>query len=207
MFHRQKLRKLHRISASIIAAYIILHMLNHIVGLAGQQLHMDFMAAIRPLYRNQIVEPLLLILLSFQVGSGLAMVVRGWRERHGRVAWAQAISGLYLAAFLLNHVISVLVGRSVLQLDTDFRFAAAGMHVSPYIWFFAPYYALAVTALFTHIGCAIFWRLRADYPLEATRSLAVISVIGFVLGIMIMLSLSGFLYSVDISERYLRMYQ
>ena len=115
--------------------------MKHIIGLTGQQQHMDFMAALRLLYRNPMVEQLLLALCVFQVGTGLTMIVLGWRARLGKVAWAQAISGIYFVLFLMNHVTSVLVGRAALSLGTDFRFAAAGMYVSPFQWFFAPYYA------------------------------------------------------------------
>ena len=206
MSDRLDLRRFHRLSAIIIATYLVFHILNHIIGLAGQQQHIDFMNAIRPFYRNPIVEPVLLLFLVFQISSGLTMVVRNWRDRKGKVAWAQAISGIYLAAFLLNHVTSVLIGRSVLGLDTDFRFAAAGMQVSPFQWFFAPYYALAVTALFTHIGCALYWRADGSTHGAARRILAVMSATGAVLGVLIVLSLSGRLYPIDIPDSYLAPY-
>ena len=73
-----------------------------------------------------------------QSATGASLAVKGWRERRGLIAWAQAISGLYLAAFLLIHVSAVAVGRLALELDTDFRFAAAGFHVVGWPWFFAP---------------------------------------------------------------------
>jgi succinate dehydrogenase/fumarate reductase cytochrome b subunit len=204
---RLAFRRFHRFSAMMLAAYLALHMLNHIVGLAGQQQHIDFMDTIRPLYRNPIVEPLPFLLLVFQIGSGLTMVARGWRERKGKVAWAQAISGIYLALFLLNHVTAILVGRSILRLDTDFRFAAAGMHVPPFEWLFAPYYAFAVAALFTHVGCAVYWQSYDASPSAARRYLAVLSISGTALGISIALALSGHLYPVNIPDSYLATYQ
>lgn len=206
MYDNLRLRRFHRFSAFAIAAYLILHLSNHIVGLAGQQYHQDFMVAIRPIYRNPVVEPLLLVFLLFQIGSGMTMVVRSWRTRRGWVAWAQALSGAYLAVFLLNHVISVFIGRYALSLDTDFRFAAAGMHVSPFEWFFAPYYFLSIAALFTHVGCAFYWQLHSNNLRAARIGLFAFSAGGMIFGIAMVASLGGVLYPVDIPDAYLSTY-
>lgn len=206
MQDRLWLRHLHRLSAILLGCYLILHLANHIFGLAGQDQHIRFMAAIRPLYRNAIVQPLLLALLLFQISSGATMVVRGWRARRGRVAWTQAISGLYLAAFILNHVLSVLAGRWALGLDTDFRFAAAGMHVLPLQWIFVPYYWLGVVALFTHVGCAIYWSLIERDPRTARLALGGLAFTGMLLGGAIVAALAGALFPVTIPAKYLATY-
>ena len=153
---RRKLPIFHGVSAAVVGIFILAHMANHVVGLWGQEQHVAFMQALRPLYRNAVVEPALLALFTAQIVSGTTMVVRGWRDRQGSVAWLQAGSGIYLAAFVMFHAIAVLSGRLALGLDTDFRFAAAGFHVPAWPLFFWPYYALAVFALFMHIGCAIY---------------------------------------------------
>jgi hypothetical protein len=89
------------------------------------------------------------------------MVVSGWRRRRGAVSWLQAGAGAYLGFFLLVHVGAVLYGRVSLSLDTNFYFAAAGFHVPPFPYFFAPYYFLGVAALFTHLGAA-YWRAKSS---------------------------------------------
>lgn len=63
-------------------------------------------------------------------------------------------SGACVALFLAIHVGAVLVGRAG-GLDTNFYFAAAGLHVWPAVLLFAPHYFLAVAALFVHLGCAL----------------------------------------------------
>lgn len=68
----------------------------------------------------------------------------------------------YLPFFLVVHVAAVVVGRSALGLDTNFYFAAAGFHVWPFGLFFGPYYFLAVITLFTHLGCAAYWRTQSQ---------------------------------------------
>lgn len=204
---RVSLRALHRTSALLLLAFLGLHMVNHAVGLAGQTQHIEFMATVRPLYRNPVVESLLLALLAFQALSGLTMVVWGWRQRRGVVAWLQAASGLYLAAFLLNHVGSVLYGRAGLALDTNFNFAAAGFHVPGLSWFFAPYYFLAIASLFTHLGCAAYWLTLVRSKRLATVLLITLVSTGVAFGALMVAALSGRLYPVDIPARYLHTYQ
>jgi succinate dehydrogenase/fumarate reductase cytochrome b subunit len=196
------LRALHRSSACVLIVFAILHIGNHLAALHGIHTHLAVMEALRGIYRRPAVEVLLLFLASFQAVSGLAMVVRGWAARHGRVAWLQALSGTYLAIFLVVHVGAVLFGRSALGLDTNFYFAAAGFHVPPYGWFFAPYYFLAVLALFAHLGCAFYWWQRARAPRRARAGLFAALVAGSIASLAICLSLAGLLRPVFIPAEY-----
>ena len=120
------LRTLHRSSAILIALFAFVHIANHLAGMAGVATHIAFMDAARLVYRNLVVEIVLLMCVAFQVGSGLTLALRGWRLRRGFVPWLQALSGAYLSFFLLVHVGAILSGRVLLNLDTNFYFAAAG---------------------------------------------------------------------------------
>lgn len=193
---RNRLRALHRLSAAAIGAFIALHLANHLAVLGGQDAHVAIMDALRPLYRQPLIEAALLAALVWQIGSGAVMVIRGWRDRRGIVGWAQALSGLYLAAFLVIHVSAVLAGRAQ-GLDTDFSFAAAGIHAG-YAWFFVPYYALAVIAVSVHVACAAYW-LLPRWPLVAKG----IALAGLIAAAVIVAGLAGLLFPVDIAPEYL----
>jgi len=197
-----RLRALHRASAFVVIAFVLLHIGNHLVSLYSVAAHLAVMEALRALYRQPVVEGLLLGCVAFQAGSGLWMVARGWRGRVGRVAWLQALSGAYLAFFLLVHVGAVLMGRAVFGLDTNFFFAAAGFHVPPFGWFFAPYYTLAVAALFAHMGCALFWQWQAAAPARARAGLALALVAGVGASLAISLSLAGLIQPVEVPAVY-----
>jgi succinate dehydrogenase/fumarate reductase cytochrome b subunit len=84
------LRNLHIASAVLITAYAIVHLVNHVVGLAGVDAYIALMNALRAIYRHPFVEGLLLVAVAVQVCSGLSFVVRGWKQRRGFVAWLQA---------------------------------------------------------------------------------------------------------------------
>jgi hypothetical protein len=159
----------------------------------------------RTVYRQPVIESLLLACVAFQGASGMWFVVSRWRQRDGAVAWLQAISGSYLVLFLLIHVAAAMYGRHTLGLDTNFYYAAAGMHVDPFQYFFVPYYFLAVVALFVHIGCAIYW----TGPLSVrhrTRAVAVPAALGVGVSMLIVLSLAGHIQPFQVPAKYLSTY-
>ena len=204
---KPKFRLFHRASALLLATFLIIHIINHVVGLSGQANHIEFMRTIRPIYRHPIIEPMLLALFAVQIATGATMAMKGWQERRGTVAWVQALSGLYIAAFLLIHVSSVVMGRVALGLDTDFRFAAAGFHVAGWPWYFIPYYFLAVFGLFVHVGCALYWKLGAGSRRSGRIALVALAGLGAVLGVAFVASMAGLLHPVVIPLEYLATYQ
>lgn len=196
------LRKLHALSAIFVTAFVCLHIANHLVALAGASSHITFMEAARVVYRQPAVELAILFAVAFQIPSGLSFVVRGWRKRHGLVPWLQAISGAYLAVFLIIHVSAILFGRTVLHLDTNFYYAAAGFHVEPYQLFFAPYYFLAVVALFIHLGCAAYRQTQSYSPFVRTLTVIIPSAIGLVASLLIVFALAGNLVPFEVPAKY-----
>jgi hypothetical protein len=193
--HVTLLRAVHRSSAMFIAAFALAHLANHLVALSSIGAHIAFMETLRTVYRHGLVEAVLLSCVTIQVLSGAWLVLRRWNQRKGA-------SGAYLAFFLLIHVSAVLFGRSALGLDTNFYFAAAGFHVPPYQYFFAPYYFLAVLALFTHLGCAAYWRVGPRPPAARMLALALPMAVGSVIALLIVLSLAGLLRPVDVPAKY-----
>ncbi|MDN2697774.1 hypothetical protein O0882_15755 [Janthinobacterium sp. SUN073] len=135
------------------------------------------------------------------------MALRRWKERSGFVAWLQAGSGIYLALFLLFHVSAVLFGRTALKLDTNFYYAAAGFVRMPYALFFAPYYFLAVHALFMHLGCAAYWQVKTRSPMVRRLAMGIPAGVGLVVALLIDLALAGMLHPLDIPAKYLTIYQ
>ncbi len=196
------LRKLHGTSALIIAVYACVHIANHLVGMGGIEAHIAFMRAARLVYRFPGLEVLLLSAIAFQIYSGLTSVIRGWKQRQGFIPWLQAGAGAYLVFFFFIHVSAVLLGRTVLHLETNFYFAAAGFHVPPFQFFFAPYYFLGVLGLFTHLGCALYWRLQARSRPARILAVALPSSVGFVVSLLIVLSLAGAFYPVQVPPEY-----
>ncbi|WP_334078450.1 hypothetical protein [Microbulbifer sp. M83] len=201
------LHTLHRSSAVIIALFAIFHIANHGFAVAGVEAHIQLMENLRQVYRLPLVEALLIGCVLFQVCSGLYFVARRFGQRQDFFDRLQAISGCYLAFFLLVHVSAVLFGRSVLGLDTNFFYAAAGMHVFPYSLFFLPYYFLAVAAIFAHLACAAHWLLRNRMGAVARDRLGYgMCVAGLLLSAVIITAFSGGFSAVEIPGEYLATY-
>ncbi|WP_394234525.1 hypothetical protein [Pseudomonas anguilliseptica] len=198
---------LHRLSACLIGSFITIHLLNHLLALGSIDAHISFMKSFRQLYRIPVIEALLLSGILFQVGSGLQLIKNRWGERRGFYARLQAISGGYLAFFLINHIAAVLFGRTLLGLDTNFYFAAAGLHISPFQLFFVPYYYLAVLAIFAHVACALHWLSRERFTLEKRNRLGfLIIAIGALLSLLITLAMAGVFYPMEIPTQYAGFY-
>jgi succinate dehydrogenase/fumarate reductase cytochrome b subunit len=197
-------RRLHRSAAVVVGLYVLVHLANHLAALRGIEAHIAFMRALRQFTRVPAVEALLLACVAFQAGSGLRLILRRRGQRRLLFDRLQAWSGVYLAFFLLVHVVSVLAGRAVLGLDTNFYYAAAGLQVRPYPLFFVPYYGLAVAALFVHLCCVLRRRLPAAWPLALRERLAWTGMAaGAVLAVLIVAAFSGIFYAIDLPPAYL----
>lgn len=155
------MKRLHTLAGSLIAVFIVAHLLNHLSAWWGESVHLATMEQLRRVYRHPIVEGLLLAAVLLQVVSGLRLCWqhRGLARARGshppnisnwrRLQWW---SGLYMAFFLVNHLGAIMVGRHLLELDTNLYFGAAGLNSFPAILFFGPYYSLGILAFFAHLS-------------------------------------------------------
>jgi succinate dehydrogenase/fumarate reductase cytochrome b subunit len=195
-------RRLHRAAAIVAGSYVLVHLANHLLALKGIGAHLAFMEAARKITRIPAIEALLLLAVVVQAGSGLRLLWRRRGQRRLPFGRLRALSGAYLAFFLAVHVVSVLFGRAVLHLDTNFYFAAAGLQVGPYPLFFVPYYGLAVAALFVHLACAAR-RLAGGLAAATRERLAWGGIaLGAVAAVLIVASFSGVFYPVDLPPAY-----
>lgn len=195
------LHRLHRASAALIGLYLLAHLANHLAAVGSVASHIAFMDAVRRVSRVPLLEALLLACVLFQAVSGLVLVARRRGERQALFDRLQALSGLYLAFFLLVHVGSVLAGRVVQGVDTNFYFAAAGLHVAPFPLFFFPYYGLALLALGVHLAAAFHYLARGRIS-GAARTRIAYACIGAacVLAGLILAAFGGLLYPVTIPD-------
>lgn len=146
------MRKLHGFSGILITLFTGIHLFNHAWSLLGAEAHIALMNKLRMVYRNVFVETILLAAVLIQLVSGLKLVKQHRKTAVSFFEKLQVWTGLYLAVFFLFHVGAVLVGRSILQLDTNYYFGVAGLVTFPFSLFFIPYYSLAIISFFGHIA-------------------------------------------------------
>ena len=153
----------HGISASaILILFIAPHLANHSAGIFSGMAHLDFMKSARLEYRNEIVEPLLLVLILFQVASGVTLIQRRLRMAGDFTGTLQTMTGAYAGIYLLAHLIAVF-GARYHGTDTDWNWLTnhdrsmlsnlAGLRLIGHYWF-------GPVAILTHLGCGLRLVLR-----------------------------------------------
>jgi hypothetical protein len=154
------LRVAHGISAVVILLiFLVPHITNHLTAIWNVDVHKMVMQALRHVYRTDIVQAILVTLFIFQIVTGLIL----WRARMHVVAdlfaTLQTTAGMYLAIYIVSHMIAVFVlGRTVMKVDTDFLFASGaptGLVHDAWNVRLIPHYSLAVWALFIHLACGL----------------------------------------------------
>ena len=150
------LRFVHGITAAILAVYVLFHLANHLFGLLGPEWHHRVMELGRRVYRAQLIEPLLVAAMLFQIATGVDLF-RRWTSRPlDAFRVFQLASGLYLAIFILGHMNSVFIfARRYLRIETDWSFATGGptgLIVDPWNVRLIPHYWLGTFFVLTHLA-------------------------------------------------------
>ena len=154
-----RLRIAHGVAALFILMFVAFHLTNHLTGLFGPASHARVMAIGRTVYRARIVEPVLVILLLFQVASGVRLAWRWSARPLDGARLIQVGSGAYLAAFILTHLNSALVSaRWVHGTPTDWAWASGapdGLLMDAWNIRLLPHYALGVFFVIAHLFCGL----------------------------------------------------
>lgn len=197
------LKKLHFITGLTITGFVGLHLFNHLVSINGADKHMEVMNALRPIYRNIIIETLLILAVIIQIFSGIRLFSINRKRATTFFDKLQLWSGLYLALFLVIHLSAVFVGRLVLHLDTNFYFGVAGLNSFPANLFFIPYYALTILSFFGHIAAIHCKKMKQ--PILGLTPIAqskLIIAFGIVLTIIVFYGLTNHFNGVVIPKEY-----
>lgn len=197
------MKRVHYFSGLFITAFIGLHLFNHLMALGGPERHISIMESLRLVYRNPVVELILLLAVIVQVISGIRLMVKRWRKSTSFFERLQVWSGLYMAIFLLFHVTAVCVGRMVLDLDTNIYFGAAGLNAFPACLFFIPYYSLAILAFFGHVAAIHALKMKNRLgDLRAKRQGKVVLVVGIIVAVLCFYGLTNGFTGMDIPSEY-----
>lgn len=190
-------RRAHRRLAAFLGLFLLLHFAAHFAALESRQLQELVLHAGRSIYRIPVVEAALVASFAAQIALGIGLL-RGIAGRKRKDRWhhAQFLSGCYLAAFIVMHTGAALLTRWLAGLDTNFYWPAGTLILAPLKYGFAPYYALAVTALVTHLVAALHFRHPRRWHLPALA-------VGPAAALAILLAYSGSLYPVKLPGDYL----
>lgn len=156
-----RLRVMHGAAAVlIVVAFLIAHFGNHLVALVGTQVHVAVQDVLRLWYRSYVIEPVIVALFLFQVGSGLTLAFIYRFAQGDRFRTLQVATGIGILAFLLAHMtVLLLFARWQLNLDTNWNFATSartgGLLGNANNARQVPYYLFAVMATVAHLACGL----------------------------------------------------
>jgi hypothetical protein len=109
---RRKLAMAHAVSAcAILAVFLLMHLGNHLVGLWSGAAHIEVMSVVRRVYRNAVVEPVLVALIAFQIVSGVLLLRRRLAGPSDVYSVIQALTGFYVAVYFVGHMIAAFSAR------------------------------------------------------------------------------------------------
>lgn len=166
-----RFRPVHAGSALVLATFALAHIFNHSVAIVSLEANRTVLTALRLAYRQDVAQTILIAAVAVQVFTGLAMVWKYYLRRAAPLRNLQLISGLYLAVFLISHLITVFTTRSR-GIDTDFVWAShapGGLLASLSSVSLLPRYSLAVLAVFVHLACQARWNLGRVLSHSAAR--------------------------------------
>lgn len=152
-------RVLHGIAGAVVLLYVGFHIVNHLFGLIGPEAHATVMDLGRKIYRAPSIEPLLVALMLFQVGSGLYLAWRWSVTALDFEKTFQVASGFYLSVFILGHMNSVfLYARTYLGIPTGWAFATGaptGLIHDAWNIRLLPHYLLGVFFVLAHLSSGL----------------------------------------------------
>jgi len=179
------LRVTHGTSALLmVLIFLAWHLLNHASAAFSPEFNQATMSTLRKWYRSDLVQPVLVTLMLFQVVSGVILVLRATAGRSDLYRTLQTSTGAFLAAFIVSHLNAVFIlGRAVTKVDTTFLWASgAPVGLLPDAWNvrLIPHYSLGVWFVITHMGLGLRGVLLAHRvsPLAADRVAWGVSALG-----------------------------
>jgi succinate dehydrogenase/fumarate reductase cytochrome b subunit len=163
-----RLLYVHRLSALLLTVFVLAHVLNQAIAFVSLSSYTAMRNVMRVASQQPISYAVIVGAVAIQMATGAAIGMRNVRA--GALASnLQAVSGWYLAAFLLSHVFSVfLFGLPAVATPTAAPASGSiNLLVNARAAAQLPYYVLSVAAFLFHVG--VYARLAAlAYLAEAS---------------------------------------
>ncbi|MEO9970099.1 MAG: hypothetical protein ABJG15_09810 [Hyphomonadaceae bacterium] len=201
---QSRLVKAHRLIALGLVTFLITHLSIHLTAIAGPETHIALLTRFQIVYRNWLVEPLLIIAILVQIFIGGKLIWRRWKQPNkGFWGWTQILSGGYIAIFLIMHSSAALTTRYIVGLDTNFYWAASTLNIDPLQFFFAPYYFFGIVSIFAHLGAAMHFGWKGKGGIASWCVLGA----GVIIAVLIVSTFGGVFYDIQLPTGYLEYFE
>ena len=150
-------------TALIVAAYVVMHLLNHAVGLVSLEAMEATRRVMRLLWGNPVVNPILL--LAFLTHFLLALVALYRRATLRMPAWeaVQIGFGLLILPLILIHVIGTRGVRTFLDVDVTYQYVISVLYVTDPMRGIQQTLMLIVVWIHMVVGLHFWLRVRPGY--------------------------------------------
>ena len=156
--HR-RLAVAHGVSAiAILLLFVGPHLVNHVAGFWNGPVHIEIMKAVRLVYRDDLVQPMLLALIGFQILTGTVLLLRRrMRMPSDLLGTVQTMTGVYVGIYLLAHMTAVFAARDA-GIDTNWSWLTRpnnSMLVSLSNLRLIAHYWVGPVAIVAHVACGL----------------------------------------------------
>jgi hypothetical protein len=160
----------------LLLLFGMVHVTNHVAAVGSLQAHVTLQNWLRTVYRQPVVEALIIMAALSQVVTGLLVVSRVRLQRSTRLRNLQVLAGSFLGMFFISHLTGVFSGRFVQHVDTTFSWRPAARTGS---WR-------------THAATAGRWTLASALgPSAALKLCYAIIALGIVVTLTLLLPMAG----------------
>jgi hypothetical protein len=154
----RRLAVAHGVSAlAILLLFVGPHIGNHLAGFWSGSVHNEIMNAARRVYRGDIVQPILLALIGFQILSGIVLVQSKMRMPSDIFGTVQTMCGAYMGVYFLAHMTAVFAARYA---DVDTNWAWLTRHDNSMLGSLSnlrliAHYWVGPIAIVAHVACGL----------------------------------------------------
>ena len=158
-YSKARFSYVHRLSALILTVFVLGHVINQALAFISLPAYTAMRSVMRVASHEPAIYTLIVVAVGIQIATGVAMGLKNVRA--GAVARnLQAVSGWYLAAFLLIHVFSgLLVSQPPPATTTATAVNQLNLLANARAVASLPFLLLGVTAFLFHVG--VYARLAA----------------------------------------------
>jgi hypothetical protein len=133
------------------------------------------MNVVRRVYRDDIVQPILLALIGFQILSGIVLVRRRMRMPSDIFGTVQTMCGAYIGVYFLAHMTAVFAARYA-GVDTNWSWLTRphdSLLASLLKLRLLAHYWVGPMAIVAHVACGLRWvLLQRDISLATANRIA-----------------------------------
>ena len=196
------MKTLHRIAALLLLLFVLVHIGNHVAAAIGPKTYNAYLATARIVYRNPIVEPLLIALIGAQAITGFSLIIKSFQrdEKRSLASWFEIFSAVGFVIFIIIHLSAIAVTRFYFEVQTDFYWVAEMFRAGALQPFIIGFHFLGIMTVTIHAGIGLKYMFDGIGLGKIGRTAAVTLIVaGFAASVIALSAYSGQFYPIELN--------